>query len=84
MTDDKRASDRHRTLKGAKIVYGGGAFTVDCTVRNLSPTGARLLVPTSVAIPDTFMLLEGGRSRPVSVVWRKDDLIGVRFASTDQ
>jgi hypothetical protein len=80
--DDKRGTPRQRTLKSGKIVFGGGSFSVDCTIRNLSSTGARLQVPTSVAIPDTFTLVDaqsGGKGRPVTVVWRKGDLIGVRF-----
>ena len=79
--NDKRGKSRQRTLKGGKIVFGGGAFSVDCTIRNLSDTGARLQVPTTVAIPDTFTLVEGqgGKSRQATVVWRKGDVLGVRF-----
>ena len=53
---------------------------VDCTIRNLSATGARLQVPTSVAIPDRFEFAEAGAAkRPATVVWRKGDLMGIRF-----
>jgi PilZ domain len=81
MTDDKRDDARRRTLKGARIVYGGGAFTIDCTIRNISTTGARLQVPTSITVPDTFTLIElqGGAGRAATVIWRKGDTIGVRF-----
>src|SRR5581483_3946897 len=60
--------------------HGNGSFTVDCTIRNLSATGARLQVPTTVAIPDRFTFVEQGQARrPAKVVWRKNDLIGVQF-----
>jgi hypothetical protein len=79
--DNKRDRPRQRTLKSGKIVFAGGSFSIDCTIRNLSETGARLQVPTTVAIPDKFTLVDahGGTRREVSVAWRKDDLVGVRF-----
>jgi hypothetical protein len=78
--DNKRSSPRQRTLKAGKIMFGEkDAVTVDCIVRNLSKTGARLQVPHSVIIPGAFKLALSGTVRVVTVVWRKGDLIGVRF-----
>jgi hypothetical protein len=79
--DNKRISPRQRVLKSGKIVFAGGSFSIDCTIRNVSDTGARLQVPTTVAIPDKFTLVDGqsGKRREVKVVWRKGDLIGVHF-----
>lgn len=37
---EQRQATRHRTLKGAKIVFNDGHSTISCTVRNLSETGA--------------------------------------------
>ena len=79
--DNNRRSQRQRVLKGGKIVFANGSFSVDCTVRNLSETGARLQVPTTVAIPDRFTFVDGisGARRAARVIWRKDDLIGIAF-----
>lgn len=77
--DEKRSSRRQRALKSAKISYGDGAFSVDCIIRNTSDTGCMLKVPTTVPIPDSFILIEGGKHRRVTVAWRRDDLIGVRY-----
>ena len=79
--DDKRGGPRQRVLKSGKIVFAGGSFSVDCTIRNLSQTGGRLQVPLTVAIPDRFILVDGQArtQREAIVVWRKNDLIGVRF-----
>jgi len=54
---------------------------IDCTIRNISETGAQLKVPTTVAIPDQFEFRQtmGGKGRLVPVVWRRGDLIGIRF-----
>jgi hypothetical protein len=71
--DSKRGSPRQRVLKGGKIVFAGGSFSVDCTIRNLSETGARLQIPTTGPIPDRFHL--GGCSW-----WHASrDQNGVRF-----
>jgi hypothetical protein len=79
--DEKRRSPRQRVLKSGKIIYGGGSIVIDCTIRNLSGTGARLQVPTSVAIPDRFEFVEAssGKRWAASVAWRKGDLMGIRF-----
>jgi hypothetical protein len=79
--DDHRTSRRQRVLKSGKIIYANGSIVIDCTIRNLSETGAQLKVPTSVGIPDRFEFSEtmGGKRRPVTVMWRKADLIGIRF-----
>jgi hypothetical protein len=81
MDEEQRRNQRQRVLKAGKIAYGGGSIVIDCTIRNLSATGARLQVPTSVAIPDHFEFIEAstGKSRKASVKWRKGDLIGIRF-----
>ena len=80
--EEHRASPPQRVLKSGKIIYNNSSIVIDCTVRNISDTGAQLKVPTSVAIPDRFEFSEtmGGKRRPVTVMWRKGDLIGIRFA----
>jgi hypothetical protein len=79
--DEQRRNQRQRVLKSGKIAYGGGSIVIDCTIRNLSDTGARLQVPTSVAIPDRFEFTEAstGKVRHATVMWRKGHLIGIRF-----
>lgn len=79
--DENRRAPRQRVLKAGKILYGGGSIAIDCTIRNLSETGARLQVPTSVAIPDRFEFVEtaSGKRRSVTVAWRKGELMGIRF-----
>ena len=79
--DNKRGSPRQRVLKSGKIVFAGGSFSVDCTIRNLSETGAQLQIPTTVAIPDKFTLVDAHARtrREATVVWRKGDQISVRF-----
>jgi hypothetical protein len=77
--DERRNKARHRVLKAGTIEFGGGA--IDCTVRNLSDTGAALDVTSPVGIPEHFTLFvqADGTHLSCTVVWRKEKRIGVRF-----
>ncbi|WP_332688064.1 PilZ domain-containing protein [Devosia sp.] len=80
MTEEKRASPRQRTLKGGRIVINDGFSTFQCTVRNLSESGARLKVASIIGIPDSFQLaMDDGRKFVCTVVWRTETEIGVVF-----
>ena len=77
--EKKRAADRKRVLKAGSIEFGGGA--IDCTVRNISETGAALEAVSPLFIPDRFTLFvqTDHVRRPCHIVWRKDKRIGVEF-----
>jgi len=80
MTEERRASHRHRTLKGGKIVLNDGFSTFDCTVRNLSDAGAKLIVAGIIGIPQRFQLaLADGRRFDCEMIWHSAGEIGVRF-----
>lgn len=81
--NERRASSRHRVFKAGSIQFGGAA--IDCTIRNMSSTGAALDVASPVGIPDSFDLAvaregDGHDRRPCRVAWRKQKRIGVVFA----
>jgi hypothetical protein len=54
---------------------------IDCTVRNVSETGALLEIESPVGIPNNFTLVisKDGVKRPCRVAWRSARRIGVRF-----
>ena len=76
---NKRTTPRQRVLKVGTIAFTGAA--IDCTVRNLSETGAALEVASVVGIPTEFSLVISSDSvnRKCRVVWRKLNRIGVAF-----
>ncbi|MGQ0484188.1 MAG: PilZ domain-containing protein [Hyphomicrobiales bacterium] len=80
-TEDKRAARRSRVLKDGKIVSMNYSSVVDCSVRDVSATGARIRCDNLDAVPDEFQLLiqSDNLIRPVKVVWRRNDLIGLQF-----
>jgi PilZ domain len=75
----KRVASRRRTLKAGTIEFGGGG--IDCTVRNISDTGAALEVASPLFIPDRFTLyvLSDQFKRPCHIIWRQGKRIGVEF-----
>jgi hypothetical protein len=77
MSDQNRIATRHRVLKGGHIHFGGGS--IDCTVRNISDTGAALDVTSPLGIPAQFTLVTDGNQLPCRVVWCKEKRIGVAF-----
>ena len=68
---------RRRLLKAGSIAFNGGG--IDCTVRNISETGAALDVASPVGIPRHFILASDNVRRVCTVVWRKAKRIGVKF-----
>ena len=79
--DDKRKVPRRRVLKEGKIVYADGLRILDCTIRDISEHGARLLIANTVGLPDKFQLFEktSGLLYPASIAWRQPNAIGVHF-----
>lgn len=84
--EERRRSPRRRVLKTAKIVFNHDRSVVDCTVRNLSPEGALLTLPSTLGIPAHFDLVLEGEPRPLAcdVVWRHEQRLGVRYADPAQ
>jgi hypothetical protein len=79
---EHRNTPRRTTLKSGKIVFNGGRSTLDCTVRNLSPKGAKLLVASAMGIPDSFDLIVAGATRqPCRIIWRRLKEVGVEFGT---
>jgi hypothetical protein len=78
--DEHRNNPRHRVLKLGSISFknGGG---IDCTIRNLSVTGALLEVASPLGVPDDFELqIRDTHDRhSCHVVWRKQTRMGVAF-----
>ena len=74
-----RAKPRLKSLIAATIVYNNGQCTLDCVIRNISETGAKLSVPASVALPDRFDLTVPQRSATYRAQYARRGEIGVLF-----
>jgi hypothetical protein len=79
---EERRNTRERTFLPARIAFGdGGALSAQCTVTQLSAIGARVNIPSSVAMPDRFdfAIPQRGLSQRARLIWRKDDQAGIEF-----
>jgi PilZ domain len=80
--NERRSVRRTRILRNAEIMVDGHAPTkVQCTLQDLTSSGACLTLASTYAVPETFELtLDHGRSRrPCRVRWRTGDRMGVSF-----
>ena len=77
--NNHRAAPRHRVLKAGSIEFNGGV--IDCTIRNVSDTGAAIEVASQLGSPDSFWLVISGTPtrRHCRVAWRNEKRIGVAF-----
>ncbi len=73
--EERRTTQRQRTLLGGKIVFNSGRSAIDCRVRNLSDQGGCLDVQTPLGIPNKFYLIVGDDDdlRPCEVEWRSGE-----------
>jgi hypothetical protein len=80
---EKRKAARSRTLLGGVIAYNNRASTMDCQVRNLSTSGAKVTFSNTAAVPDQFDLKIAHKERSfrARMIWRAPDEAGVSFLS---
>ena len=78
---NQRVAPRVRTLIAARVIFNNGQSTLDCLIRNLSDTGAKLTVSAAVTLPDCFDLFipQKSMTRRVRIVWWRGEEVGVRF-----
>jgi PilZ domain len=83
--ESKGRAERKRVLRGGKIILANLMSTFECKLRNVSSSGALLIVNNAANIPDEFYLsvdFQPGR-RPCHVAWRKMNELGVEFLDTN-
>ncbi len=78
----QRRSRRMRVLKGARIVFNDHRSVINCTVRNFSESGALLLLPSVVAVPNEFELWIDDVCRSARVIRKGYGTIAVAWAES--
>jgi hypothetical protein len=81
LPNDRRRSSRVRSFLRGEILHSNGASRTECTIRDLSETGARIEAPVSVTVPEHFELSIPQRHvhHRARMVWRHGAEIGVAF-----
>ena len=77
--NEHRVSPRRRLLKTGQIALSEKAPKLECTIRNLSDTGACLQVSTTTGMPTSFDLIVEGARHTCKIVWRTETRLGVAF-----
>lgn len=76
---ERRSRHRAKSYLSGEIAFNHRQSTMGCTVRNLSEDGAKLDLPSAVAVPGRFDLTirHKGESRVAQIIWRTHCAIGV-------
>jgi len=78
---DSRLEARKRVLMAGLVVPEGGIESFNCTVLDVSASGARVRVAPDRMIPPEFHLVvvRDRTAHQARVMWRSQQLAGVRF-----
>ena len=78
---ERRPTLRRRTFLGGRIVYAEGRFSLPCTIRNISATGARIAFTPSTTLPASFYLINAKERviYRVKIAWANDAEAGLKI-----
>lgn len=77
---EHRQAIRMRRLKDARLVFNGRKSVMNCTVRNASAVGAKLVMAEPHLVPAEFELtISGADPRLARKIWFKEGEMGVKF-----
>jgi hypothetical protein len=77
----KRAKDRTPTFKAGRVVFSGRS-EAPCVIKDLSDSGARIVLEGEASLPPqvTLVIATTGSRKEASVVWQVDREVGLSFA----
>ena len=81
---ERRESTRDKVMYGGIAEIGDGGTTRECIVRNISDRGASIEFDDGAQLPKeqlSLRIARKGRSFLASVVWWRDNFVGVAFHS---
>ncbi len=76
-----RKLERSRSILGATIVYNNRNSTIECQIRNISRSGAKLSISHSVGLPEEFdvEVPQKGKTYRARLCWRDEFSAGIEF-----
>jgi hypothetical protein len=80
-TAEHRRAARHRVLLSGVVAHGPAGMTLDCAVRDLSETGARIRLtsPEDIWPPVALLILKTDKAYEAQIAWRHDNEVGLNF-----
>lgn len=78
---ERRKASRGRVFYGGVIAFNDQRSTIDCTVRNFSPRGAKVEVPFGTVLSNHVGLTvwHRGQIYPARTIWRRGNEAGLAF-----
>ncbi len=78
---ERRARNRARSFKHAKILFNDNQSIYDAVLKNVSAYGATITVALSESLPENFDLhiVHDNITVPCKIKWRRPGTIGVMF-----
>jgi hypothetical protein len=78
---ERRKGERKRAFTAGLLVYGGGAFVLDCLIRDIGATGAQIRASTAQPMPNEGYLidLKTWIGYQAHRVWYQSSLAGFAF-----
>lgn len=78
---ERRKSPRQRSLLRGKLFFNNRLNVADCTIRDISDHGARLVYSEAVTTPDELELYIPQKEQTfnVRIAWRRGQEVGVFF-----
>jgi hypothetical protein len=78
---DNRGQPRRRVLLSGRMVHSPHEETVDCTIVDVSSTGARLRLPDGAFLAEPLFLIDltHGLAFKARLAWRRDNKAGLEF-----
>ena len=81
--DSNRLARRFRALKGARAIVTNSGAGIDCVIRDLSESGARIRFPIPVPMDAAFELYLKAENKlvPIKIAWQRGTDVGVEFGA---
>jgi hypothetical protein len=81
---ERRRVTRQKSFLSGCVYFNSRRTPIDCLVRDISATGARLIFPGEVNLPDQVYLYVPKKDQTFSALvhWHRGDEVGIAFASS--
>ena len=81
---ERRVKPRKKVLFAGVIVYGEGDFAINCRIRDLTETSARVTLPASQNLPDELYLInmKEQTAHKARMVWQRKNDIGLALEAS--
>lgn len=81
--EERRKFLRQKSFLRGCVYFNNGDSSAECIVRDVSASGARLIMPDGVVIPDAVELYmpQTEKYARAQVLWRRDSELGLVFTT---